>query len=66
MLEPYLNQGFGRKQAASLIASVLAWGRTPLIHIFDSNLPSQNLSRSLGFKPSAVKMRWGSGEKKQN
>lgn len=64
VLEPYRNRGFGRKLAASLNAKVLAWGRTPLVHIYDSNLPSQNLSRSLGFKPHTAKMLWGLGQKK--
>lgn len=64
VLEPYRNRGFGRKLAASLVAKVLAWGRTPLVHIFDSNLPSQTLSRSLGFKAHTGKMLWGGGQKK--
>lgn len=64
VLEPYRHQGYGRLLSASLIAKVFATGKIPLVHIYDSNLPSQNLARSLGFVPHNIKMFWGSGQKK--
>lgn len=64
VLEPYRNRGYGRKLASSLIAKVLALGKTPMIHILDSNIPSRNLSMGIGFKPYPKKIFWGSGVKK--
>ena len=64
VLEPYRHLGYGRKLAASLIAKVLAAGKTPMIHIIDSNIASRNLSMGIGFKPHSKKIFWGSGTKK--
>ena len=64
VLEPYRNRGYGRKLASSLIAKVLATGKTPMIHIIDSNIASRNLSMGIGFKPHSKKIFWGSGTKK--
>lgn len=64
VLEPYRHLGYGRKLASSLIAKVLAAGKTPMIHIIDSNIASRNLSMGIGFKPHNKKIFWGSGIKK--
>ncbi len=64
VLEPYRNRGYGRKLASSLIAKVLATGKTAMIHIIDSNIASRNLSMGIGFKPHSKKIFWGSGTKK--
>jgi predicted GNAT family acetyltransferase len=50
--------------ASSLIAKVLATGKTAMIHIIDSNIASRNLSMGIGFKPHSKKIFWGSGTKK--
>lgn len=64
VLEPYRHLGYGKKLASSLIAKVLAMGKTPMIHIVDSNIASRNLSMGVGFKPYHKKIFWGSGQKK--
>jgi GNAT superfamily N-acetyltransferase len=64
VLVPYRHRGYGKKLASSLIAKVLAMGKTPMIHIVDSNIASRNLSMGVGFKSYAKKIFWGSGQKK--
>lgn len=64
VLKEYRHRGLGWTLAASINTKVLGQGKTPLVHIYDSNLPSQNLSRRMGFKPNETKLFWGSARKK--
>lgn len=64
VLDNWRRQGLGRKLALDLAAKVLDWGKTPMVHIAETNAPSQKLSTSIGFRKHKEKVFWGSGIKK--
>ena len=64
VLEQYRKQGLGRKLSLDLVCKVLETGKTPMVHIVDSNIASKTLSMGMGFKPHQDKIFWGSGIKK--
>jgi len=64
VLEQYRKQGLGKKLAIDLVDKVLKTGKTPMVHIVDSNLASKTLSMGIGFKPHPEKIFWGTGVKK--
>ena len=49
VLEPYRGKGYARAVSAALIRDILARGKIPALHVKTDNVPSLELTASLGF-----------------
>lgn len=57
-LEPYRGKGYARAVSAALVKDILARGKIPALHVKTDNVPSLELSQSLGFH-RVKKQVWG-------
>ena len=57
-LEPYRGKGYARAVSAALVKDILARGKIPALHVKTDNVPSLELSTSLGFH-RVKKQVWG-------
>ncbi len=57
-LEPYRGKGYARAVSAALAKDILARGKIPALHVKTDNVPSLELSASLGFH-RVKKQVWG-------
>ncbi len=57
-LEPYRGKGYARSVSSALVKDILARGKIPALHVKTDNVPSLELSASLGFH-RVKKQVWG-------
>lgn len=58
VLEPYRGKGYARSVSSALVKDILARGKIPALHVATTNVPSLELSASLGFH-RMKKQVWG-------
>ncbi len=58
VLEPYRGKGYARSVASALAKDVLARGKIPALHVKTDNVPSLELTASLGFHRVKTQV-WG-------
>ena len=58
VLEPHRRKGYARSVSSALIKDILARGKTPALHVALDNVPSLELTASLGFH-KVKKQVWG-------
>ena len=58
VLEPYRRKGHARSVASALVKDILRRGKIPALHVKTDNLPSLELTTSLGFH-RVKKQVWG-------
>ncbi len=58
VLEPYRGRGYARSVSSALVKDILARGKIPALHVKTDNVPSLELTASLGFH-RVKKQVWG-------
>ena len=58
VLEPHRRKGYARSVSSALVKDILARGKTPALHVALDNVPSLELTASLGFH-KVKKQVWG-------
>lgn len=58
VLEPHRGKGYARAVSSALVKDILARGKVPALHVKTDNVPSLELSASLGFH-RVKKQVWG-------
>ncbi len=58
VLEPYRGKGYARSVSSALVKDILSRGKIPALHVATTNVPSLELSASLGFH-RVKKQVWG-------
>ncbi len=58
VLEPYRGKGYARSVSSALVKDILARGKIPALHVKTDNVPSLELTASLGFH-RVKKQVWG-------
>ncbi len=58
VLEPYRGKGYARSVSSALVKDILSRGKIPALHVKTDNIPSLELTASLGFH-RVKKQVWG-------
>ncbi len=58
VLEPFRRKGYARSVASALVKEILARGKIPILHVYADNVPSLELTASLGFR-KVKRQVWG-------
>ena len=58
VLEPHRRKGYARSVSSALVKDILARGKRPALHVATTNVPSLELTASLGFH-KVKKQVWG-------
>ncbi len=58
VLEPYRRKGYARSVSSALVKDILARGKIPALHVKTDNVPSLEMTASLGFH-RVKKQIWG-------
>lgn len=58
VLEPYRRRGYARSVSSALVKDILARGKIPALHVKTDNVPSLEMTASLGFH-RVKKQVWG-------